>query len=93
MKDTFTPSQLDSGVSGGCEAAIHATRRFLENMPSNNVVVKIDFSNAFSCIRRDTVLAAVADSYQRFTVFCHYSLPPFFNMVSKPSSHIRRPTG
>jgi len=26
-KDTFNPSQLGVGVSGGCEAAIHATRR------------------------------------------------------------------
>ena len=32
LKDTFIPSQLGVGISGGCEAAIHATRRFLENM-------------------------------------------------------------
>jgi len=62
LKDSFTPSQLGVGVSGGCEAAVHATRRFLTNMPDNFVVVKIDFSNAFNCIRRDSVLAAVSAS-------------------------------
>ena len=46
MKDSFNPSQLGVGVPGGCEAAVHATRRFLTNMPDNFVVVKIDFSNA-----------------------------------------------
>jgi hypothetical protein len=71
LKDNFTPSQLGVGVSGGCEAAVHATRRFLANMPDNFVVVKIDFSNAFNCIRRDSVLAAVADSVPEIYRFCH----------------------
>ena len=71
LKDTFTPSQLGVGVSGGCEAAVHAARRFLASMPENYVVVKIDFSNAFNCIRRDAVLAAVADSVPEIYGFCH----------------------
>jgi hypothetical protein len=33
--------------------------------------VKIDFSNAFNCIRRDAVLAAVADSVPAIYSFCH----------------------
>ena len=71
LKDTFTPFQLGVGVSGGCKAAIHATRRFLSNMPDNFVVVKIDFSNTFKCIRRDSLLAAVADSVPEINRFCH----------------------
>jgi len=51
LKDSLSPSQLGVGVSGGCEAAIQATRRFLENMPDHFVAVKIDFLNAFNCIR------------------------------------------
>ncbi len=71
LKDTFNPSQLGVGVSGGCEAAIHATRRFLESMPDDHVAVKIDFSNAFNCIRRDSVLAAVANAVPEIYRFCH----------------------
>jgi len=38
-------------VSGGAEAAVHAMRRLVENLPSDRVIVKLDFSNAFNCIR------------------------------------------
>jgi hypothetical protein len=40
-------------------------------MPDNYVMVKIDFSKAFNCIRRDSVLAAVADSIPEIYLFCH----------------------
>jgi len=62
MLDGFTSFQLAVCVSGGCETAIHVTRRFLTNMLDNFVIVKIDFSNAFNSIRRDSVLAAVSAS-------------------------------
>jgi hypothetical protein len=71
LKDTFNPSQLGVGVPGGCEVAIHATRRILESMPDDHVAVKIDFMNAFNCIRRDSVLAAVADTDPVIYRFCH----------------------
>jgi hypothetical protein len=38
------------------EAAVHATRRFLENISNDHVVVKLDFRNAFNTIRRDVIL-------------------------------------
>ena len=44
--DYLSPIQLGVGVSGGCEAAIHATRRFLSNLSIDSAVVKLDFSNA-----------------------------------------------
>ena len=71
MKDTFTPKQLGVGVSGDCEAAVHAARRFLTCMPENSVAVKIDFSNPYNCIRRIAVLAAVADTVTEIHGFCH----------------------
>jgi hypothetical protein len=40
-------------------------------MPDDFVAVKIDLSNAFNCIRRDSVLAAVADSLPEIYRFCH----------------------
>jgi len=70
LKHSLTPAQLGVGIPGGCEAAVHATRRFLTNMPDNYVVVKIDFSNAFNCIRRDSVLAAVSASIPEIYRFC-----------------------
>jgi len=46
------PQQLGVGVAGGAEAAVHAVRRLVSNLPKDNVVVKLDFSNAFNCIRQ-----------------------------------------
>ena len=40
------PQQLGVGVSGGAEAAVHAARRFVSNLPSDHVILKLDFSNS-----------------------------------------------
>ena len=42
LLDYLYPVQLGAGVQGGCEAAVHAVRRFVESMPSNFFVVKLD---------------------------------------------------
>jgi len=54
------PQQLGVGVAGGVEATVHATRRLVQNLPPGHVIVKLDFSNAFNCIRRDLILDRVA---------------------------------
>ena len=54
------PQQLGVGVAGGAEGAVHAVCRLVSNLPKDNVVVKLDFSNAFNCIRRDLILEAIA---------------------------------
>ena len=36
------PQQLGVGVAGGAEAAIHATRRLVQNLPPGHVIVKLD---------------------------------------------------
>ena len=55
------PTQLGFGTPGGCEAAIHATRRYLsqagEILP--RVLLKLDYKNAFNTIRRDYLLRVV----------------------------------
>ena len=53
-------TQVGVDVSGGAEAVVHATRRLLSSLPDNPVFVKLDFSNAFNSVRRDTILANVA---------------------------------
>ena len=54
------PIQLEVGVAGGAEVAIHATRRYLKLMLDNHILVKLDFINAFNSIRRDLVLDSIA---------------------------------
>lgn len=71
ITDVFSPNQVGVGVPGGCEAAIHATRRFIDSMPSNYVVAKLDFSNAFNCLRRDSMLLSVKDKIPELYKYCH----------------------
>jgi hypothetical protein len=59
----FNPHQLGVDTPGGCEAAVHATRRFIVTMPEDFVFVKLDFSNAFNTLQRDIVLEAVASKF------------------------------
>ena len=59
----LAPLQLGCGVPLGCEAAAHASRRFLHHMPSDHLLVKLDFKNAFISLRRDCMISAV----QQFT--------------------------
>jgi len=54
------PQQLGVGVSGEAEAAVHAARRLVSNLPASHVVIKLDFLNAFNCVRRDLILDSIA---------------------------------
>lgn len=51
------PQQLGFGTANGCEAIIHTVRTFLhQHRASNNILLKIDFRNAFNVIERDSML-------------------------------------
>ena len=65
--------QLGVRTPGGCEAAVHATRRYIEAMPDSHVVVKVDYSNAFNSLRRDLMLQSVASAVPGIYRFCHLS--------------------
>ena len=56
LGNELRPVQLGVGVSGGCEAAVHAVRCFSSNTNSKNIIVKLDIKNAFNSIRRDHLL-------------------------------------
>jgi hypothetical protein len=56
----LAPRQLGFGVSRGCEGAVHAARRYADNLLPDQVMLKLDFKNAFNTIRRDAMLEAVA---------------------------------
>ena len=76
LADYFSPIQLGVGIPGGCEAAVHATRRYIDAMPDGFVVAKIDFTNAFNSLHRDRMLHSVAERVPRIYRFYHlcYSL-------------------
>ena len=77
MGTLVRPAQLGYGTRGGCEAAVHATRAFLEEEEETQVLLKMDFRNAFNTIHRDAMLHAVRThlpDYFRF-VWQMYRLP------------------
>ena len=69
----FEPIQLGFGVSSGCEAAFLAYRRYLEAMPDDHVIAKLDFTNAFNCLHRDVMLEAILRHVPEIYAFGHLS--------------------
>ena len=76
----LTPIQLGVGTRGGSEALVHAARRYLDLKSSDRAFVKLDFTNAFNSIRRDSMLEAV-------TLSCP-DLLPFVTSAYGSSSHL-----
>ena len=59
MLTLLAPFQLGYGTPHRVEAAVHATRLYLNNMPYDHLFLKLDFSNAFNFLRRDRMLESV----------------------------------
>jgi len=78
------PQQLGVGVSGGAEVAVHATRTLVSNLPAGYVVVKLDFSNAFNCVRRDLILDSIASNIPEIyrLVYSAFSCEPVLTFGS-----------
>ena len=91
--EELQPIQVGVGVAGGAEAAVHATRRLLANLPDNHVFVKLDFSNAFNSVRRDTILATVAEKIPELYRFVYDSLESstYLTTATKSSSQLKAP--
>ena len=75
----FYPHQLGVGTPGGCQAAVHLARRYIEAMPQDHVVVKIDFTNAFNGIHRNEMLSSVHSRIPELYAYCRsaYGQPLF----------------
>ena len=72
------PKQVGVGVAGAAEAVVHAMRRYVAVLPAEHAIVKLDFSNAFSSIRRQLLLDTMAKNIPelyRFTL-AKYSCEP-----------------
>ena len=65
---------MGAGISGGAEAAVHAVRRVVNHMPDDHFFVKLNFTNAFNTVRRDLILASIADKTSELYRFVHASL-------------------
>ena len=77
VPDILSPYQLGFRVSGGAEAAVHASRVYLNHLPSHKAILKVDFRNAFNCIRRDKILEAIKEFIPELLPYVHsaYSAP------------------
>lgn len=58
VTDYFCPVQLGFGSRGGCEAAVHATRTFLDQN-GGEVLLKVDVKNAFNSVDRGALLTQI----------------------------------
>jgi len=76
-KSFLQPCQLGVGTPDGCETAIHAARRYLEYLPNNHVMVKLDFANAFNSLHRHDMLMLVFSRVPELYAYCNstYSQP------------------
>ena len=70
----LAPRQLGFGIAGGAEAAVRAARRYIDNMIPGQVLVKIDFKNAFNTLRRDSIMEAVAKYFPELLAFAQSTL-------------------
>ena len=59
--EILAPKQLGYGIPLGCEATAHAARCFLTNMYPGELLLKLDFTNAFNSLRRDKMLLSVKE--------------------------------
>ena len=73
----LSPHQLGFGIAGGTEAAVHASRVYLNNLTPDKAMVKVDFRNAFNTIQRDKMIGAVREHIPDLLPFIHsaYSSP------------------
>ena len=51
MSSYVSPIQLGVGVPGSAEAAVHSLRRYVNIMADDDIIVKLDFANAFNTLR------------------------------------------
>jgi len=59
LRSYFYSHQLGVGTPSGCEAAVYSARRYLETLPPDHVLAKLDFTNAFNSIHRREMLFSV----------------------------------
>ena len=69
FKSYFAPLQVGFGTRGGAEAAVHAVRAFIKSANENDVLLKLDFSNAFNHVKTDYVAELLAEEMAELLPF------------------------
>ena len=79
LASVFSPRQLGVGTPGGCEAAIHSARRYLQSLAPDHVMVKLDFENAFNSLHRSDMLLSIRERLPELYAYCmsSYQQPSF----------------
>jgi hypothetical protein len=75
FQNLFEPVQVGFGTRGGCEAAVHAVRTFVQD-DQNGILLKLDVKNAFNSVNRDTLLNEVklhVPEIYNFLLQCYHS--------------------
>jgi hypothetical protein len=67
-------SQFGVSVPGGADAIVFASRLYSANLPTDSVVVALDFRNAYNSLFRDAFLGAVEE---HFPVLLPYALASY----------------
>ena len=86
MDSLLFPTQLGFGTPMGAEATVHAAWSYLNGMIEGNLLVKLDFQNAFNSICRDSMLKSVLEKARlvfplAFTSYCQPSFLFFGNYI------------
>ena len=69
----LVPLQLGAGTKGRVEAIIHAPQSLLSSANEYQAIVKIDFTNAFNSLRRDSMLEAMATHLPELLAYVYLS--------------------
>jgi len=100
LRPDFAPCQLGLCTPGGCEAAVHCTRRFTESLAPDHVVVKLDFTNACDSTYHGDMLQAVFDRMPELFAYASsaYSVPSIlfygpFCLLLQEGTHQADPLG
>ena len=87
----LAPTQLGFAVRSGCEAAIHATRGYCSSASCSSagepqVLLKVDFANAFNSIFRDVILEETYSSAPMAATYAYqaYGAPSALRFAWRP---------
>ena len=83
MGSMLAPLQLGYRTPLGSEAAVHSARQFVASLSQDQVILKLDFKNAFNRVRHDKVLQSARQHIPEVFpyVYSCYSTPSTLRFI------------